>query len=251
MATINNRIEDVVLDDSINYLINCKYSPDLIYIDPPFNTGKVRTLKSSEYSYDDSFENYREWLQVLCDQAYKRLSDNGSFFLHLDAREVHYAKVDLDDIFGRNNFMNEIIWCYDFGGRSKNKWSWKHDNILWYVKDKKNYIYNYDQMDRIPYMAPGLCGEEKARKGKTPTDVWWNTIVPTNGKERVGYPTQKPLSILERIIKIHSNPDDLILDVCAGSGTTGVAAKNLGRQYILVDKNPQAIEVIKERLYGN
>jgi site-specific DNA-methyltransferase (adenine-specific) len=144
--------------------------------------------------------------------------------------------------------MNDIVWAYDYGGRSKTRWSRKHDNILWYAKNPNDYIFNYEEMDRIPYMAPGLVGKEKAAKGKTPTDVWWHTIVPTNGKERTGYPTQKPLGILERIVKVHSNPGDTIIDFFAGSGTTGEAAAKNEREFVLVDSNPQAIEVMKKRL---
>jgi len=153
----------------------------------------------------------------------------------------------IDQVFGRENFLNEIIWSYDYGARSKTRWSAKHDNILFYVKNNKNYVWNYDSMDRIPYMAPDLVGPEKAAKGKTPTDVWWHTIVPTNGKEKVGYPTQKPLGIIRRIIKASSPENGTILDFFAGSGTTGMAALLENRNFILVDQNPQAIDVMKKR----
>ena len=152
-----------------------------------------------------------------------------------------------DEIFGRDSFINEIIWSYDYGARSKSKWSTKHDNILWYAKDPDNFTFRYDDIDRIPYMAPGLVGPEKANKGKTPTDSWWQTIVSPNGKEKTGYPTQKPLVILNRIIKVHSNPEDLVLDYFAGSGTTGMAALNLGRNAILIDSSRESIEVMKKR----
>ena len=174
------------------------------------------------------------------------LSEDGSLFLHLDWRETHYVKVWTDEIFGRDNFQNEIIWSYDYGGRSKSKWSAKHDTILWYSKSEI-YTFNYDVIDRIPYMAPGLVGPEKAAKGKTLTDVWWHTIVPTNGKEKTGYPTQKPLGILERIVKVHSKPGDYLLDFFAGSGSFGEAAHRHGRHCLLIDENPQAISVMSER----
>lgn len=218
----------------------------LIYIDPPFNTGKKQSR--AEKSYKDSFDNFHEFLVPRLQQAHRLLSDNGSLFLHLDWRESHYAKVWTDEVFGRDNFLNEIIWAYDYGGRSKSKWSSKHDTIFWYVKNKKDYVFNFDEMDRIPYMAPGLVGKEKAERGKTPTDVWWHTIVPTNGKEKTGYPTQKPLGVLERIVKVHSKPGDFTLDFFAGSGSFGHAAHLHGRNCLLIDENPQAIDVMKERL---
>ncbi len=244
---------------------------DLIYIDPPFNTGKkqqrtrIRTVQDKDgdrigfqqqkyktedlgtTGYDDSFDDFLEFLRPRLEQAHRLLTPNGSFFFHIDYREVHYCKVMLDTIFGRDCFQNEIIWAYDFGGRSKKKWSAKHDNILWYTKHPKNYCFNYDEMDRIPYMAPGLVGPEKAAKGKTPTDVWWHTIVPTNGKERTGYATQKPLGVLERIIKVHSTKGDRVLDFFGGSGTTGDAAIRNGRSAVLIDQNPQAIDVMADR----
>jgi site-specific DNA-methyltransferase (adenine-specific) len=246
---------------------------DLIYVDPPFNTGKrqtrtristvrddtngdrvgfqgrsYRTIEVSTSGYDDSFDDYLGFLEPRFVEAHRVLKGDGSFFLHVDYREVHYCKVLLDRIFGRESFMNEIIWAYDFGGRSRSKWSAKHDSILWYAKDPENYTFNYAEMERIPYMAPGLVGEEKAGRGKTPTDVWWHTIVGTNSKEKTGYATQKPLGVLTRIVKVHSNPGDVLLDFFAGSGTLGEAAARLGRDFVLVDNNPQAIAVMAHRL---
>lgn len=234
-------------DNNLKILRDLKSeSIDLIYIDPPFNTGKTQKIHGK--SYNDSFVDYIEFLRERLIEARRVLTSNGSIFVHLDYREVHYVKIEMDKIFSRDNFRNEIIWAYDYGGRSKSKWSAKHDNILWYTKSPDNYTFNYEEMDRIPYMAPGLVGKEKAARGKTPTDCWWHTIVPTNGKERVGYPTQKPLGILRRIIKIHSNPGNTVLDFFCGSGTTGVAALELDRNCILVDNNPEAIEITKARL---
>jgi site-specific DNA-methyltransferase (adenine-specific) len=245
---------------------------DLIYVDPPFNTGKqqaltslqtvrddqgdrvgfqgqrYRTVAGEQRSYDDTFDDFLGFLEPRLKQAHRVLVDQGSFFLHLDYREVHYVKVMLDGIFGRDSFMNEIVWAYDYGARTKKRWSAKHDTILWYVKDPKHYTFNYDAMDRIPYMAPGLVGPEKAARGKTPTDVWWHTIVPTNGRERTGYPTQKPLGLLNRIVQVHSNPGDRLLDFFAGSGTFGEAAVRAGRDAVLIDQNDEAIAVMKERL---
>ena len=144
--------------------------------------------------------------------------------------------------------MNEIIWAYDYGARSKRKWSPKHDTIFWYAMDPDHYTFNFDAMDRIPYMAPGLVGKEKAARGKTPTDVWWHTIVSPNGKERTGYATQKPLGVLERIVRVHSREGDLVLDFFAGSGTTGEAAAKNRRSFILVDSSREAVEVMARRL---
>ena len=180
------------------------------------------------------------------------LTPDASLFLHVDCREVHYCKVMLDEVFGRESFMNEIIWAYDYGARSRRRWSAKHDSILWYVNDPGRYTFNYDEIDRIPYMAPGLVGPEKAARGKTPTDVWWHTIVSPNGKEKTGYATQKPLAILERIVRVHSLPGDRVLDFFAGSGSFGEAAARHGRKFVLVDNNPEAVRIMARRLakYG-
>jgi len=258
----NMQVLPTIADGSVN----------LIYIDPPFNTGKVqqrtrirtvrdangdrvgfggrkyKTVTVGTKAFGDRFDDFLAFLAPRLAEAYRVLTPSGSFFLHIDYREVHYCKVLLDSIFGRECFMNEIIWAYDYGARSKKQWSAKHDNILWYVKDSENYTFNYDEIDRIPYMAPGLVGPEKAARGKTPTDVWWHTIVPTNSKERTGYPTQKPLGLLMRIVKVHSNPGELVLDFFAGSGTTGEAAARLGRDFILIDNNPDAVEIMARRL---
>jgi len=249
-------------------------SVDLIYIDPPFNTGKVqarRRLKTvrdengdrvgfgensyrtevlSEQAYRDSFNNYEAFLLPRMREAYRLLKPSGSFYFHIDYREAHYCKIMLDRIFGRENFLNEIIWAYDFGGRAMDRWPAKHDNIFFYVKDAGNYVFNREAIDREPYMAPGLVGKEKAEKGKLPTDTWWHTIVGTNSRERTGYPTQKPVAILERILRASSNPGDLVLDFFAGSGTTGQACLNLGRRFILIDNNPQAYRVMQTRFAG-
>ncbi len=246
-------------------------SVDLIYIDPPFNTGKkqsrtqirterddlgdrvgfqgkrYQTVKIGSKGYIDLFDDYLAFLEPRLREAHRILKPDGSLYFHIDYREVHYCKVLLDAIFGRESFLNEIIWAYDYGARSKSKWPAKHDNILWYARDPNHYTFNLDAVDRIPYMAPGLVGREKAEKGKTPTDTWWHTIVPTNGKEKTGYPTQKPLGILRRIISASSNPGEVVLDFFAGSGTTGAVCLELDRQFILIDENPQAIEVMHSR----
>ena len=246
---------------------------DFIYIDPPFNTGqkrrhtRLRTRKSSNgegdrigfkgeryvteklgtRTYADTYDDYLAFIGPRLEHAHRLLAPHGSLFVHLDYREVHYVKVLLDQLFGRDCFVNEIIWAYDYGARTKKRWAPKHDNILWYAREPKGYVYQHECADRIPYMAPGLVGKEKAARGKTPTDCWWHTIVSPTSKERTGYPTQKPVAILERLIKVHTRPGDRVLDFFAGSGTTGEAARRHDRDAVLIDHNPEAIEVMLER----
>jgi len=244
---------------------------DLIYIDPPFNTGKKQARKQirvaqdengdrvgfggnryqttviGERAYRDYFDDYLSFLEPRLQEAYRVLKSDGSLYFHIDYREVHYCKILLDEIFGRDSFLNEIIWAYDFGGRSKTRWPAKHDNILFYVKNPDDYTFNREEVDRIPYMAPGLVGKEKAARGKFPTDTWWHTIVGTNSKEKTGYPTQKPAGVLQRIVAASSNRGDVVLDFFAGSGTIGEVCLDLGRYFILVDNNPQAINVMQKR----
>lgn len=245
----------------------------LIYIDPPFNTGRVQSrqrlttvravtggdrigFKGQAYTttrgltmgYRDSFDDYWDFLGPRLEHALRLLNDDGTLYLHLDYREVHYAKVHLDGLFGRDCFLNELIWAYDYGARAKTKWPAKHDNILVYVKNPDTYYFNNDEVDREPYMAPGLVTPEKAAKGKLPTDVWWHTIVSPMGKEKTGYPTQKPEGILRRIVSASSKPGDWVLDFFAGSGTTGAVAGMMDRRYVLVDENQEAIDVMSRRL---
>jgi site-specific DNA-methyltransferase (adenine-specific) len=246
-------------------------SANMIYIDPPFNTGKIQartqistvasengdrigfqghryqTTNIGSKAFFDAFDDYLGFLRPRLVEAHRILARNGTLYVHLDYREVHYVKVLLDSIFGRDCFLNEIIWAYDYGGRAKNKWPPKHDTILVFVKNPGDYVFNYDDIDRIPYMAPGLVGPEKAARGKMPTDTWWHTIVPTNGKEKTGYPTQKPVGILKRMILASSNPGDLVLDFFAGSGTTGEACQQTGRRFVLIDENPEALQVMARR----
>jgi len=246
-------------------------SVQLIYIDPPFNTGKVQkrtqlktlrsktgdrigfqgrryaTLTVGSRAFSDAFDDYLTFLEPRLIEARRILSNDGTLYFHIDYREVHYCKILLDGIFSRESFLNEIIWAYDYGARPRNKWPPKHDNILVYVKNPTDYIFNVDEMERIPYMAPGLVGPEKAARGKLPTDTWWHTIVPTNGREKTGYPTQKPLGILKRIVRASSRLGDTVLDFFAGSGTMGQAAYQAGRNFILVDNNPEALQVMAKR----
>jgi site-specific DNA-methyltransferase (adenine-specific) len=244
----------------------------LIYIDPPFNTGRTQsrqatkmtrsaegsrtgfqgktydTIKGLLYSYDDDFADYWDFLEPRLIEAWRLLDAKGTLYLHLDFREVHYAKVVLDALFGRANFLNEIIWAYDYGARATKKWPAKHDTILVYVKNPAEYYFDNAAVDREPYMAPGLVTPEKAERGKLPTDVWWHTIVSPTGKEKTGYATQKPEGILRRIIQASSAPGDWVLDFFAGSGTTGAVAAKLERRFVLVEQNPDAIAIMRKRL---
>ncbi|WP_439590814.1 DNA-methyltransferase [Microbacterium sp.] len=245
----------------------------LIYLDPPFNTGRARTravetVRSVEgvagrkgfhgrdyerlvgdlRTYDDSFDDYWGFLEPRLEEAWRLLADDGTLYVHLDYREAHYAKVLMDALFGRDRFLNELIWAYDYGAKSKRRWPTKHDTILVYVKDPERYWFDSEAVDREPYMAPGLVTPEKAARGKLPTDVWWHTIVPTTGREKTGYPTQKPEGVLRRIVQASSRPGDRVLDFFAGSGTTGAVASALGRDAVLVDANPEAIAVMRERM---
>jgi site-specific DNA-methyltransferase (adenine-specific) len=273
LLPVNTSANTVFFGDNLAVL---KSIPDssvqLIYIDPPFNTGREQqrskvttkrsdvgnrigfkgqryeTVKSTILSYDDQFANYWEFLEPRLEEALRVLNQTGTLYLHLDYREAHYAKVLLDALFGPNCFLNEIIWAYDYGGKSKSRWPSKHDTILVYVKDPAKYFFDSESVDREPYMAPGLVTPEKVEKGKLPTDVWWHTIVSPTGKEKTGYPTQKPIGILRRIIQASSKEGDVVMDFFAGSGTTGFVAHELGRNFILVDQNPESIEVIRNRL---
>ncbi|WP_308195128.1 DNA-methyltransferase [Microbacterium profundi] len=250
----------------------------LVYLDPPFNTGRaqnrqvVTARRSSgkdeqtgevrhgfhghQYervrgmlrSYDDSFDDYGDFLMPRLEEAWRLLAEDGTLYLHLDYREAHYAKVMLDAVFGRDCFLNELIWAYDYGAKSRRRWPTKHDTILVYVKTPGGHVFNSDDIDREPYMAPGLVTAEKAARGKLPTDVWWHTIVPTTGREKTGYPTQKPEGIIRRIVQASSRPGDRVLDLFAGSGTTGAVASALGREAVLVDDNPEAVHVMTQRM---
>jgi site-specific DNA-methyltransferase (adenine-specific) len=271
----NRCVHTIALAENLEFL---RTLPDgyarLIYIDPPFNTGKeqrkhsLRTVRDEvgdrtgfgggryrtehlgSQAYTDSFDDYQAFLERRLIEAHRVLAADGTLYFHIDYREVHYCKVLLDGIFGRETFLNEIIWAYDYGARSTKRWPAKHDNILVYVKDPANYVFNSDEVDREPYMAPGLVGPEKAARGKLPTDTWWHTIVPTSGKEKTGYPTQKPLGILRRIVAASSQRGDMVLDFFAGSGTTGAACLALGRRFTLVDSNSEAVEVMLRRFAG-
>ncbi|HEX5853851.1 MAG TPA: site-specific DNA-methyltransferase [Solirubrobacteraceae bacterium] len=244
----------------------------LVYIDPPFNTGKAQTRKTlrtvgdadgertgfqgrryrtellARSSYGDAFDDYLAFLAPRLEEAHRLLSEEGTLYFHIDYREAHHCKLLLDEIFGRECFLNELIWAYDYGARTKRRWPAKHDTILVYVKDANAYHFDSEQVDREPYMAPGLVTPEKAARGKLPTDVWWHTIVPTHGSEKTGYPTQKPEGVLRRIVQASTRPGDWCLDFFAGSGTLGAVAAKLDRRYVLIDCNPEAVRIMRERL---
>jgi site-specific DNA-methyltransferase (adenine-specific) len=266
-------VDEILLGDNLSLLgLFAAETFQLIYIDPPFNTGKSQTRKTlqtvpdgdgdrtgfqgrryktrllEQSSYRDSFEDYLAFLTPRLQEAHRLLRGDGTLYFHIDYREAHYCKLLLDEIFGRESFLNELIWAYDYGARAKRRWPAKHDTILVYVKDPSAYFFDSAEVDREPYMAPGLVTPEKAARGKLPTDVWWHTIVPTTGHEKTGYPTQKPEGILRRMVQASTRPGDWCLDFFAGSGTLGAVAAQLGRRYVLIDSNPEAVEVMRARL---
>ncbi|MCU1440877.1 MAG: site-specific DNA-methyltransferase [Rhodoglobus sp.] len=276
MEWTNDGPDRVILGDNLPAIAALPDSSfRLIYLDPPFNTGRTQartsittkrsatgdrtgfkgqtyeTVKGVLYSYDDAFADYWDFLEPRLIEAWRLLDERGTLYLHLDYREAHYAKVVLDALFGRECFLNEIVWAYDYGARATRRWPAKHDTILVYVKDPKQYYFDNEAVDREPYMAPGLVTAEKAERGKLPTDVWWHTIVSPTGREKTGYATQKPEGILRRIIQASSAPGDWVLDFFAGSGTAGAVAAQLGRRFVLVDSNPDAVGVMRARLPGN
>jgi site-specific DNA-methyltransferase (adenine-specific) len=265
--------DQILLGDSLELLPGfATQSFQLVYIDPPFNTGttqvrrtlqavrdddgqhtgfqgrRYRTSLLAESSYRDSFDDYLAFLAPRLEEAHRLLAQEGTLYFHIDYRESHHCKLLLDEIFGRECFLNEIIWAYDYGARTKRRWPAKHDTILVYVKDPDAYLFDAEEVDREPYMAPGLVTAEKVARGKLPTDVWWHTIVPTSGSEKTGYPTQKPEGIVRRMVQASTRPGDWCLDFFAGSGTLGAVAVKLGRHYLLIDSNPEAVQVMRARL---
>jgi site-specific DNA-methyltransferase (adenine-specific) len=245
---------------------------DLIYMDPPFNTGRAQARRSlsvvaspdggrvgfggrryrSELlrtlAYDDSFDDYLRFLAPRLERARDLLAPHGTLYFHIDYREAHYVKLLLDEVFGRDAFLNELIWSYDYGAKPRRRWPAKHDTILVYVRTPGGHWFDADAVEREPYMAPGLVSAEKAARGKRPTDVWFHTIVPTNGREKTGYPTQKPEGVLRRMVAASSRPGGWCLDPFAGSGTLGAVCRGLDRRFVLIDRNPVAIEIMRQRL---
>jgi site-specific DNA-methyltransferase (adenine-specific) len=273
---------DLELDDDLvigadNRIVLAKLPEgvfDLVYMDPPFNTGRAQARRTmsvaadptarrvgfggrryssrllSSLSYDDQFADYLGFLEPRLSRARELLAPHGTLYFHIDYRESHYCKLLLDELFGRDAFLNEIIWAYDYGAKSRRRWPAKHDTILAYVRTPGAHHFDADAVDREPYMAPGLVGPEKAARGKRPTDVWFHTIVPTNGSEKTGYPTQKPAGVLRRLVAASSRPGGWCLDPFAGSGTLGAVCQELDRRFVLIDENPVAIDVMRTRLGG-
>jgi site-specific DNA-methyltransferase (adenine-specific) len=266
-------MEGIVLGDNLPLLRELEDgSVQMVYADPPFNTGRTqarRTLATvaapdgdrtgfggrryattllQESSYRDAFDDYLAFLEPRLRELRRVLSPEGTLYLHLDYREAHYVKLLLDEVFGRDAFLNELIWAYDYGAKPRRRWPQKHDTILVYVKDPASYLFDAEAVEREPYMAPGLVTPERAARGKLPTSVWWHTIVSPTGREKTGYPTQKPEGLLRRMVQASSRPGDLCLDPFAGSGTLGAVAAKLGRRYLLIDEAPEAVAVMKRRL---
>ena len=272
---------DTPVDDAILLGDNLDVLPgfadetfQLAYLDPPFNTGKPQTRQTletradengdrngfggrryatrllAESSYRDSFDDYLGFLAPRLEEVHRVLGPTGTLYFHIDYREAHYCKLLLDELFGRESFLNEIVWAYDYGARTKRRWPAKHDTILVYVKDPAAYYFDSAAVDREPYMAPGLVGSEKAARGKLPTDVWWHTIVSPTGREKTGWPTQKPEGLLRRMVQASTRPGDWCLDPFAGSGTLGAVARDLERRYVLIDENPEAVKIARNRLAG-
>ncbi len=249
---------------------------DVVYMDPPFNTGRAQTrgqitveraadpeaagaragFGGHRYtstllrtlSYEDAFGDYLDFLAPRLTRARELLAPHGTLYFHIDYREAHYCKLLLDEIFGRDAFLNEIIWAYDYGAKPRRRWPAKHDTILVYAREPGAHHFDAEAVEREPYMAPGLVSAEKAARGKRPTDVWFHTIVPTNGREKTGYPTQKPEGVLRRMVAASSRPGGWCLDPFAGSGTIGAVCRKLDRRFVLIDSSPTAIEIMRERL---
>jgi site-specific DNA-methyltransferase (adenine-specific) len=265
--------DEILLGDNLPLLAELADETfQLVYIDPPFNTGKTQTRMRLQTlpddngdrvgfggrryrsevlersSYRDDFDDYLGFLEPRLRHARRLLTHTGTLYFHVDYREAHYCKLLLDEIFGRRCFLNEIIWAYDYGARTRRRWPAKHDTILVYVKDADDFHFDSDEVDREPYMAPGLVTAEKAARGKLPTDVWWHTIVPTNGAEKTGYATQKPEGIVRRMVLASTRPGDWCLDFFAGSGTLGAVASKLARRYVLMDWSPEAVAIMRARL---
>jgi site-specific DNA-methyltransferase (adenine-specific) len=265
--------DEVILGDCLDALpVFADGSFTLAYADPPFNTGSARRRRTveavaddageregfggrryrtrllAESSYRDAFDDYLGFLEPRLRQVHRLLAEDGTLYFHIDYREAHYCKLLLDEIFGRDCFLNEIVWAYDYGGKPRRRWPAKHDTIFVYVKDPRRYFFDAAAVEREPYMAPGLVTAEKAARGKMPTDVFWHTIVSPTGREKTGYPTQKPEGLVRRFVQASSRPADWCLDPFAGSGTLGAVAKKLGRRYLLVDESEDAVRVARDRL---
>ena len=272
-------MNQVLLGDNLPILRDLPAgSVDMVYADPPFNTGRAQTRRTlaiepaapgedatpgdrtgfggrryasrvvAESSYADAFDDYLGFLEPRLRELRRVLAPTGTLYLHLDYREAHATKLLLDEIFGPECFLNELIWAYDYGAKPRRRWPQKHDTILVYVADPARYHFDAEAVDREPYMAPGLVTPEQRERGKRPTSVMWHTIVSPTGREKTGYPTQKPEALIRRFVQASSRPGDLCLDPFAGSGTLGAVAAKLGRRFLLIDERPEAVTVMERRL---
>jgi len=223
-------------------------SVDLVYLDPPFFTGRRlvgakrggRKAAAFADQWHGDLDAYLAWLELRCAALREVLAPTGSIYVHLDWHAVHYAKVMLDRVFGQDAFLNEIVWLYGLGGSSPRRWPRKHDTLLWYARGPDG---QYFQAPRIPATSARMRGLTK----KAPD--WWNIPSLNNmAKERLGYPTQKPEALLERIVVSSSPPGGLVFDPCCGSGTTAAVAERTGRRWIASDLSPDAVRVTHERL---
>lgn len=239
---------------------------DLIYVDPPFCTGKERTRGDGRHKFADHWPGglkaYLDFLQPRLEQMHRILKPAGSLYVHLDWRAVHYVKVLLDDIFGEGQFLNEIIWSYRTGGLSKRWFARKHDTILLYARQAGKHKFkvlragafrtdgmNFDEQGR-PYKQTRAGRLYFHPDGPALTDVWEIPFLSTVSLERTGYPTQKPEALLERIIEASSEPGDLVADFFCGSGTTAAVAKRLGRRWLTCDISPEAVRMARKRVLG-
>ena len=245
-------------------------SLDLIYMDPPFGTGLVR--KNNDRTYRDLLDDpvaFVEWIRPCLEHSHRLLRPTASLFVHLDYRTVHYVKVLLDQIFGRQHFVNEIVWCYSVGGKGRRSFGKKHDTILWYGKSSEYLFFpkaiavprKGSSHMRVVMDESGQPVQEKTDRktgkvyrypvseGKVPED-WWTDIETLNrsDRERVGWPTQKPTRLLERILKATTEPGQRVADWFSGSGTTAVVAQRLGRSFTVTDREPGAVQCALDRL---
>ncbi len=271
-------LEDTLInDDSLNVMRNMDDSQiDVIYLDPPFFTQDIQKLTSrgseEEYSFSDKWncmEEYLEYMKIRLYECKRVLKDSGSIFVHCDRNASHYLKILLDKIFGIDNFQSEIVWCYKRWSNSKKGLLNNHQIILFYSKSanyKFNKIYtDYSETTNIDQILQERVRNEKgksvykcdengevvigkSKKGVPLSDVWDIPYLNPKAKERVGYPTQKPVLLLEQIIKLVTDENDIVMDPFMGSGTTLVAAKILNRKYIGIDISKKAVELAEQRI---
>lgn len=239
-------------------------SVDLVYLDPPFFSNRVyeviwgdeAEVRSFEDRWEGGIHHYVGWMKDRAEHLHRVLKQTGSFYLHCDWHASHYLKVMLDDVFGYRNLRNEIAWCYRGGGVPRTAFARKHDTIFFYAKGKKNTF----NPQYVPYSesTKQVTGRRGRRVNDTPIDLnrgahmpdWWTDInsLQTWQRERLGYPTQKPEALLERIVAASSNAGDIVLDPFCGCGTTLTVAERMKRRWLGIDISPTAIEIVRRRL---